>query len=244
MQQCATLLYWHHTCIPHLITTCTPLQHFLNYDKDGNERAQPFSGQLTDKDGPDQAVRFLDWLENNMPGFEHSRKAPKLVSVVSDWAGDSCSQCSAPGCIYGCATITTATCPCPPWLPNHCDCEKNRVMYTCRLRDVASYFPCSMLLPMLHPDLQARRVVELQLDCCGGVAVADMILLCVQTPSVLDACVSALQARYQEQQSKLRWETIKKLRQYGPFTEKYNTIRNRLQEKGRRASGKQDPQVC
>lgn len=97
---------------------------------------------------------------------------------------------------------------------------------------------------MLHPDLQARRVVELQLDCCGGVAVADMILLCVQTPSVLDACVSALQARYQEQQSKLRWETIKKLRQYGPFTEKYNTIRNRLQEKGRRASGKQDPQVC
>jgi hypothetical protein len=72
---------------------------------------------------------------------------------------------------------------------------------------------------------------------------ANMIRMCVQSPAVLDACCSALQALYEEQQNKLRWDTIKKLRQYGPFSLKYATIKNNLQGKGQRATGKQDSQV-
>ena len=51
------------------------------FDEDGLERPEPFCPNMVEgEDGPDIAMRYLRWLENNMPGFTHARKADQLVS--------------------------------------------------------------------------------------------------------------------------------------------------------------------
>jgi hypothetical protein len=74
-----TALCGHLTCRANLTARCGLLQRFLDYDEDGNERAHPYSGQLTDDDGPKQAVLFIQWLGKNMPGWDYPLKAPQLV---------------------------------------------------------------------------------------------------------------------------------------------------------------------
>ena len=66
-----------------LVFTSTVLQqHFLNHNDKGEERNPPFNPDLSVEGGLDVAVRFIQWLGQNMPGFNYRGKAPGLVSLM------------------------------------------------------------------------------------------------------------------------------------------------------------------